>query len=135
MTTTSTIIGNVTKDPELKYTGQGKAYLKFSVAVSKRVQKDGVWTDGPTSYFDITCWGTLAENTAASVYKGNRVIVTGRLEQSTWETSDGQKRTAVNLVADEVGAAMSRATVEIHRVSRDLTAPAAAVGIDDEEPF
>ena len=133
MTTTTTIVGNVTRDPELKYTSAGKAVTKLAVAVSKRTQKDGVWIDGPTSYFDIVCWGTLADNVAASITKGCRVIVTGRLEQRTWETSDGQKRSTVELVADEVGAAMSRATVEIHRVSRDLTAP--AVGVEDEEPF
>lgn len=129
MSSTATIVGNLTRDPEVKFTSSGKAMCRFSVAVSKRVQVDGQWQDGPTSFYDIVTWGQLAENVAASVGKGSRVIVHGRLEQSSWET-DGVKKSKVELVADEVGAALSRATVDVHRVSRDLVSAPAA-----EEPF
>lgn len=133
MTTTTTIVGNVTREPELKYASTGKAYLRIGVAVSKRQQVDGVWQDGPTSYFDVVAFGNLAENVAATVTKGTRIVATGRLEQRNYEV-DGQKRSAVELIADEIGAALSRATADVHRVSRDLAAPATRPEAD-EEPF
>ncbi len=132
MTATATIVGNITRDIELKATSAGRMVASFSVAVSKRVQKDGQWIDGPTSYFDVTAWGTLAENLAASAGKGTKVIVTGRLEQQTWDGPDGAKRSKVNLVADDIGVSLARATVDVHRVGRDLTA---APVVEDEEPF
>jgi single-strand DNA-binding protein len=132
MTATTTIIGNITRDPELKMSSGGKPILRLGIAVSRRQQVDGVWQDGPTSFFDTVCFGNLAENSAASLTKGSRIIVTGRLEQRSYETTDGQKRSAVELVADEIGAALGRATVDIHRVQRDLAAPAP---VADEEPF
>jgi len=132
MTATTTIIGNITRDPELKMSSGGKPILRLGIAVSRRQQVDGVWQDGPTSFFDTVCFGNLAENAAASLTKGSRIIVTGRLEQRSYETAEGQKRSAVELVADEIGAALGRATVDIHRVQRDLAAPAPQA---DEEPF
>lgn len=134
MTSTATIIGNCTKVPELKFSAAGKAVLKISVAVNRRQQVNGEWQDGPTSFFDITCFGKLAENTAASIGKGTRVIAVGRLEQRTWETADGQKRSSVELVADDIAVSLARNTVELHEVSRDL-APARTVDLPDEEPF
>lgn len=133
MTTQATIIGNVTRDPEVKFGSSGKAYLRLGVAVSKRQQVDGVWQDGPTSFFDVTAFGNLAENVAASVTKGTRITATGRLEQRSYEV-DGQKRSSVELIADEIGVALSRATADVHRVSRDLAAPATRPEAD-EEPF
>jgi len=133
MTTQATIIGNVTRDPEVKFGSSGKAYMRLGVAVSKRQQVDGVWQDGPTSFFDVTAFGNLAENVAASVTKGTRITATGRLEQRSYEV-DGQKRSSVELIADEIGVALSRATADVHRVSRDLAAPATRPEAD-EEPF
>ena len=133
MTATATITGNLTRDIELKATSTGRMVASFSIAVSKRVQRDGQWIDGPTSYFDITAWGTLAENVAASAAKGTKVIVTGRLEQQTWDGPDGSKKSKVIVVADDIGVSLARATVDVHRVARDLTAAPAI--IEDEEPF
>ena len=133
MSSTATIVGNITKDIELKSTSAGRMVASFSVAVSKRVQKDGQWTDGPTSYFDVTAWGTLAENVAASAGKGVKVVVTGRLEQQSWDGPDGSKRSKVVLVADDIGVSLARATVDVHRVARDLAA--APTVVEDEEPF
>lgn len=133
MTATATITGNLTRDIELKATSTGRMVASFSIAVSKRVQRDGQWIDGPTSYFDVTAWGTLAENVAASAAKGTKVIVTGRLEQQTWDGPDGSKKSKVILVADDIGVSLARATVDVHRVARDLTAAPAV--IEDEEPF
>lgn len=133
MTATATITGNLTRDIELKATSTGRMVASFSIAVSKRVQRDGQWIDGPTSYFDVTAWGTLAENVAASAAKGTKVIVTGRLEQQTWDGPDGSKKSKVIVVADDIGVSLARATVDVHRVARDLTAASAI--IEDEEPF
>ena len=133
MTATTTIIGNITRDPELKMSSGGKPILRLGIAVSRRQQVDGVWQDGPTSFFDTVCFGNLAENVAASVTKGTRITATGRLEQRSYEV-DGQKRSSVELIADEIGVALSRATADVHRVSRDLAAPATRPEAD-EEPF
>lgn len=133
MTATATITGNLTRDIELKATSTGRMVASFSIAVSKRVQRDGQWIDGPTSYFDVTAWGTLAENVAASAAKGTKVIVTGRLEQQSWDGPDGSKKSKVIVVADDIGVSLARATVDVHRVARDLTAAPAI--IEDEEPF
>jgi single-strand DNA-binding protein len=133
MTATATITGNITRDIELKSTSAGRMVASFSVAVSKRVQKDGQWVDGLTSYFDVTAWGTLAENVAASTGKGVKVTVVGRLEQQSWDGPDGSKKSKVVLVADDVAVSLARVTVDVHRVARDLTAAPAVV--EDEEPF
>ena len=108
---TVTVIGNITRDPELRYTASGQALATFGLASNR------VWTnrqtgakEESTSFFDIACWGSLAENIADSLGKGNRVIVTGRLDQRSWETQDGEKRSKVEIVADEVGPSLRWAT-------------------------
>lgn len=93
--TTATITGNVTRDPEARFTNSGKAVASFGVAVSE--------SETETSFFDVTAWESLAENVVASISKGDRVVVTGRLKQSTWETQEGDKRSKIELIADEVG--------------------------------
>ena len=80
-------------------------------------QTSNEWEES-TSFFDVVCWRDLAENVALSLTKGARVIVTGRLEQRSWETDDGDRRFKVELVAEEIGAAMRYATVDIHKVER-----------------
>lgn len=136
MTATVTLIGNLTRDPELRFTPGGQAQTTLGIAVSRRYQKDGEWTE-QTSYFNIVAWGPLAEHTAASLTKGARIIATGRLEQRNYDTKDGDKRTVVELVADDIGAALRFATVEVTRVqSTDQpTTRKPAQPATDEEPF
>jgi len=93
--TTLTITGNLTADPELRFTGTGTAVAAFTVAASRRVydQASGQWKDGDTLFLRCSAWRDLADHVAESLSKGMRVIVTGRLKQRTYETSEGEKRT------------------------------------------
>ena len=122
MTTTSsiTIAGNLTRDGEIRYTRDGQATTALSVAVNRRWQNRQTqeWEESTTSFFDVVCWRDLAENAALSLTKGARIVVTGRLEQRSWETDDGETRTKVELVADDIGASLRFATVDIHKVER-----------------
>ena len=115
---TVTIVGNITRDPELRFTAGGKGVASFGVAVSRRFQQNGEWQE-KTSFFNVTAWDTLGENCAASLTKGTRVIVTGRLEQREYETKEGEKRSVVEIVADEIGPSMRWARAEVERISRD----------------
>jgi single-strand DNA-binding protein len=121
--TSTTITGNLTRDPEIRYTRDGQATTSLSVAVNRRWQNRQTeeWEES-TSFFDIVCWRDLAENVALSLTKGTRLVVTGRLEERRWETEDGETRTKVELVADDIGASLRFATVDIHRVQRHSTA-------------
>ena len=102
MSSTTTIIGNLTRDPELKFLGNDSTVVKLSVAVNRKTKgRDGEWNE-TTSYFNVSAFGTLAENSADSLHKGNRVIVTGRLEQRSWDKEDGTKGTAIELIADAI---------------------------------
>lgn len=139
MSSNVTIVGNITRDPELKYTPSGQAVVKFGVAVNRRTKKDGEWVDADPSFFDVVAWQGLAENIAESLAKGNRVVVTGRLEQRSWE-QDGNKRSAVEIVADEVAPSLRWATAQVTKVERNGTtagpAPARAANGDfGDEPF
>jgi single-strand DNA-binding protein len=120
--TTTTIVGNLTRDPEIRYTRDGQATTNLGIAANRRWQnrETNEWEES-TSFFDVVIWRDLAENVALSLTKGMRVIVTGRLEQRSWETEDGDKRFKVEVVADEVGAALRFATVDVHRVVRPST--------------
>lgn len=113
------IIGNATRDPELRFTPSGQATASFGVAVNRRWQNRQTqeWEE-KVSFFDVVCWRELAENVSESVTKGSRVMVSGRLEQRSWETGDGEKRTKVEIVADEVGASLRWATCEVKRNDR-----------------
>jgi single-strand DNA-binding protein len=104
MSSTVTLIGNVTRDPELRYTASGQAIATFGLAVNRRWQnrQSQAWEE-TTSFFDIVCWADLGVNVSDSLGKGDRVIVSGRLEQRSWETQDGEKRSKIEVVADEVG--------------------------------
>lgn len=131
----ATIVGNVTRDPELKFTNSGLAFGTFGVAVNRR-KKDsaGNWVDDDPSFFDVVVWRDLAEHVAETLQRGDRVIVTGTLKQRTWETDTGEKRSKVELQADEVGAALRFATAVVTRAERRagaLTAPHDAA----EDPF
>ncbi len=113
-----TIVGNVTRDPELRFTPTGQATATFGVAVNR------TWNDRATnerkeqvSYFNVVTWRELAENVAESLTKGSRVIVSGRLEQRSWETN-GDKRTTVEIIADEIGPSLRWATASVTRNER-----------------
>jgi single-strand DNA-binding protein len=110
---TVTIVGNITRDPELRYTQSGNGLATFGLAVNTR-RKDarGNWVDGDPQFYDVTVWGEYGENVAESVYKGDRVIVAGKLQYRTWEADDGSKRSAVSIVAEEVGPSLRWATLD-----------------------
>ncbi|MFN0092963.1 MAG: single-stranded DNA-binding protein [Acidimicrobiales bacterium] len=152
---TVTLVGNVTRDPELRFTPAGRAVANFGLAVNFRSQRNGEWQES-TSFFDIVCWGELGENASESIQKGTRVLVTGRLEQRSWQTQEGDRRSKIEVIADEVGPSLRWATAAVTKTERrggDEYAPAAAapapaaVGgrggrgepapgyYDDEEPF
>jgi single-strand DNA-binding protein len=119
MSSNITVSGNLTRDPEIRYTRDGQASVQLGVAVNRRWpdQKTGQWEES-TSFFDVTCWRELAENVAMTLTKGMRVLVAGRLEQRSWETELGERRTKVEIVADEVGPSLRFATAEVHRQER-----------------
>jgi single-strand DNA-binding protein len=114
-----TIVGNLTRDPELRFTPAGQATANFGVAVNRRWQNRQTqeWEEA-TSFFDIVCWGQLAENTAQSLGKGARVLVTGRLDQRSWETPDRERRSKIEITADEIAPSLRWATVEIKKNER-----------------
>jgi single-strand DNA-binding protein len=113
-----TLVGNLTKDPELRYTTGGRGVASFGLAVNRRYQVNGEWQE-QVSFFNIVAWGDLGENAAASLNKGNRVIVTGRLEQRSYETREGEKRSVTEVVADELGPSLRWAQAQVERISRD----------------
>lgn len=143
------LVGNVTRDPELRFTPSGAAVATFGLAVNRRWrnQQTNEWEEA-VSFFDIVCWREMAENVAESIGKGTRVIVTGRLEQRSWETDQGEKRSKIEVIADEIGPSLRWATAEVTRNERrdgggggGYNAPPPtneppAGGYDDgEEPF
>ncbi len=113
-----TLVGNITREPELRFTGGGKGVASFGLAVNRRFQVNGEWQE-KVSFFNVVAWDTLGENAAASLHKGTRIIVNGRLEQRDYETREGEKRTVVEIVADEIGPSLRWARAEIERISRD----------------
>lgn len=114
-----TIVGNVTRDPELRFTPNGQAQARLGVAVNRRWQdrSTGEWQER-TSFFDVICWAEMAENAASSLKKGARVLVTGRLEQRSYETKEGEKRSVVEIIADEVGPSLRWATAQVEKTQR-----------------
>lgn len=139
---TTTIVGNLTREPELRFTTGGRASASFGLAVSRRWQQNGEWQEA-TSFLNVVAWGTLAENAAASLTKGARVIVTGRLEQRSYETKEGEKRNVVEIVADDLGPSMKWARAEVERIEREASTPQQQRSNNrppdpvygDEEPF
>ncbi len=115
-----TIVGNLTRDPELRYTPNGSALVKFGVAVSRRFKDEatGQWKDAETSFFDVTAWRQLAENIAESLTQGSRVVVVGRLRTNQWETAEGEKRSKIEIEAEEVGPSLKWATAKVEKQGR-----------------
>ena len=116
---TVTVIGNITRDPELRFTNTGQATATFGLAVNRRWQnrQSQEWEEA-TSFFDVVCWREMAENASESLEKGSRVIVTGRLEQRSWETPEGDRRSKIEIVADEIGPSLRWATAQVVRNER-----------------
>ncbi|HCV35118.1 MAG TPA: single-stranded DNA-binding protein [Acidimicrobiaceae bacterium] len=108
---TLTIIGNVTRDPELRFTQGGHAIATFGLAWNLRKQNG----EEEAMFFNVTCWRSLAENVAESITKGARVIVTGRLDHRSWENQEGEKRSAVEIQAEEIGPSLQWASAEVTR--------------------
>lgn len=113
------IVGNITRDPELRFTPSGQATATFGLAVNRRWQNRQTqeWEEA-TSFFDVVCWREMAEHASESLSRGSRVMVSGRLEQRSWETQDGDKRSKVEIVADEVGPSLRWATAEVRKSER-----------------
>jgi single-strand DNA-binding protein len=154
---TITVSGNVTRDPELRFTPSGQGVASFSIAVNRSWQNRQTqeWEE-QTSFFDVKCWAQLGQNVSDSLSKGSRVVVSGRLEQRSWETDNGEKRYAFEIVADDVAASLQYATAQVTKNERReggdfgggggggnaaprpaaASAPAADAGYDpNEEPF
>lgn len=144
---TVTLVGNLTKDPELRYTTGGRGVASFGLAVNRRWQQNGEWQEA-VSFFNVVAWADLGENAAASLTKGTRCMVTGRLEQRSYETREGEKRNITEVIADDLGPSLRWAQAQVERISRDAAGGgsgggggggAAAAAPDpvygEEEPF
>jgi single-strand DNA-binding protein len=116
---TVTVVGNITRDPELRFTPSGQAIATFGIAVNRRWQNRQTqeWEEA-VSFFDVTAWAQLGENVSESLTKGTRVVVTGRLDQRSWETQDGDKRSKIEIVADEVAPSLRWASAQVVRNER-----------------
>lgn len=112
-----TLVGNLTRDPEIRFTATGRAVASFGIAVGRRYQVNGEWQE-QTSYFNVTAWGQLGENAAATFTKGTRVVVTGRLEQREYTSREGEKRTSIDVIADELGPSLRWATATVVRTPK-----------------
>ena len=115
-----TVVGNLTDDPELRFTPSGAAVAKFRVASTPRTmdRNSNEWKDGEPLFLACTVWRQAAENVAESLQRGSRVIVSGRLKQRTYETREGEKRTVFELEVDEIGPSLRYATAKVQKMSR-----------------
>lgn len=118
--TVITVIGNLTADPELRFTPAGAAVANFTVASTPRIfdRNTNEWKDGEALFLRCNIWREAAENVAESLTRGSRVIVSGRLKQRSFETREGEKRTVVELEVDEVGPSLRYATAKVNKTSR-----------------
>ncbi|MGZ8712665.1 MAG: single-stranded DNA-binding protein [Mycobacterium sp.] len=115
-----TVIGNLTADPELRFTPSGAAVANFTVASTPRIfdRQTNEWKDGEALFLRCSIWREAAENVAESLTRGSRVIVSGRLKQRSFETREGEKRTVVELEVDEIGPSLKYATAKVNKASR-----------------
>ena len=118
--TTITVVGNLTADPELRFTPSGAAVANFTVASTPRIydRQSGEWKDGDALFLRCNIWREAAENVAESLTRGSRVIAQGRLKQRSYETREGEKRTVVELEVDEIGPSLRYATAKVNKASR-----------------
>jgi len=146
--TTITVVGNLTADPDLRFTPSGAAVANFTVASTPRVfdRQSNEWKDGDALFLRCNIWREAAENVAESLTRGSRVIVTGRLRQRSFETREGEKRTVYEVEVDEVGPSLKYATAKINKVSRGgggggfgggggMSAPSGPSGPPAEDPW
>jgi single-strand DNA-binding protein len=131
------LVGNLTDDPDLRFTPNGAAVANFRLAVTPRVRDGDTWKDGETSFFRINAWRDLAENATESLTKGTRVVVLGRLKTRSWETPEGERRSVVEVEADEVAPSLRWATATVERTSRKPggNGPSKGGAFDDPAPF
>ncbi|MFJ5697074.1 single-stranded DNA-binding protein [Arthrobacter sp. NPDC093139] len=118
--TTITVIGNLTNDPELRFTPSGSAVANFTIASTPRTfdRQSNEWKDGETLFLRASVWREAAENVAESLTKGMRVIVSGRLKSRSYETKEGEKRTVIELEVDEIGPSLRYANAKVNRTQR-----------------
>lgn len=118
--TTITVVGNLTADPELRFTPSGAAVANFTVASTPRIydRQSAEWKDGEALFLRCNIWREAAENVAESLTRGSRVIVTGRLKQRSYETREGEKRTVVEVEVEEIGPSLKYATAKVNKASR-----------------
>ncbi|MCV7316583.1 single-stranded DNA-binding protein [Mycolicibacillus parakoreensis] len=139
--TNLTIVGNLTADPDLRFTPSGAAVANFTVASTPRIydRQTGEWKDGEALFMRCSIWREAAENVAETLTRGARVVVTGRLKQRSFETREGEKRTVIELDVDEIGPSLRYATAKVTKISRGggargggaASAPAAAAPAED----
>ena len=139
------LVGNLTDDPELRYTPSGTPVASFTVAVNRRTRDpaSGEWKDGETSFIRCNVWRQQAENAAESLTKGTRAIVVGRLRQRSWETPEGQRRSVTEVEVENVGPSLEWATASVTKAARTEGSSPALVGAagsdngaaDEEPPF
>lgn len=114
-----TLVGNITDDPELRFTPSGSAVANFTIAVNRRFKnQSGAWEDKLDGFFKCNCWRDMAENVAESLQKGMRVMVVGRLQQRSWDDQEGNKRSAFEIQVDEVGPSLRWATAQVQKSQR-----------------
>lgn len=132
--TVITVIGNLTADPELRFTPSGAAVAKFTVASTPRVMKDNEWKDGDPLFLNCSVWRQMAENVAESLTRGARVVVQGRLRQRSYE-KDGQKRTVYELEVDEVAPSLRYATATVNKMTRSGAGSEARGAAPADDPW
>jgi single-strand DNA-binding protein len=124
-----TLVGNITDDPELRFTPSGSAVANFTIAVNRRFKnQSGAWEDKLDGFFKCNCWREMAENVAESLQKGMRVMVVGRLQQRSWDDQEGNKRSAFEIQVDEVGPSLRWATAQVQKSQRSSSQGAPAGG-------
>jgi single-strand DNA-binding protein len=126
-----TLVGNLTDDPEVRYTQAGTQVGSFRLAVTPRIREGDQWKNGETSYFRINLWRELAAHAAESLSKGDRAVVIGRLKTRAWETPEGERRSTVEVEADEVAPSLRWATAKPQRAAK----PKAGGEFNDDPPF
>ena len=144
MSNSINVVGNLTGEPELRFTQSGTAMVSGSIASNRRYQVNGEWQE-QTSFFNFTAWRELAENIASTMTKGMRVVATGRMEQKDWTDKDGNKRTSYDLVLEEIGPSLRWATAVVTKTDKSgssssspsIVAASAAFNatVVEEDPF
>jgi single-strand DNA-binding protein len=117
MSSPAFVIGNLTRHPQLSRTTDGTPVVNFTLAENSRRLVEGEWVDGPTTFWDIVCFGVQAEHIIASLTKGARVIAIGTFRTRTWTTADGVERSTLEILADEIGPSLRWATTEVTKIS------------------